>query len=100
MENVPTENNSNGNGEAHGTDFSWALYALKGGKKVARSGWNGSGMFLWLCKHTPDAIFQIDFNHSYPVGDYIVIKTAQGTVESGWRPTSADMLAEDWVVVE
>ena len=29
-------------------DFGQAIKALKDGKKVARKGWNGKGMFLWL----------------------------------------------------
>lgn len=30
--------------------FGEALEALKAGKEVARSGWNGKGMFLYLIK--------------------------------------------------
>ena len=29
-------------------DFGGAIKALKEGRKVARKGWNGKGMFLWL----------------------------------------------------
>ena len=29
-------------------DFGKAIEALKQGKKVARKGWNGKGMYLWL----------------------------------------------------
>jgi hypothetical protein len=29
-------------------NFGQAIEALKMGKKVARKGWNGKGMFLWL----------------------------------------------------
>lgn len=29
-------------------DFGDAIRALKEGKKVARQGWNGKGMYLWL----------------------------------------------------
>lgn len=29
-------------------NFGQAIEALKEGKKVARKGWNGKGMFLWL----------------------------------------------------
>ena len=29
-------------------NFGDAIKALKEGKKVARHGWNGKGMFLWL----------------------------------------------------
>ena len=31
-----------------GMTFGQAIEAMKQGKKVARSGWNGKGMFLWL----------------------------------------------------
>lgn len=33
-------------------NFGDAIKALKTGKKVARKGWNGKGMFLWLKEGT------------------------------------------------
>ncbi len=86
-------------------DFSWALQQLKAGKKVARSGWNGKGMFIFV---VPGSQFQVSrppLLGIYPEGttiDYhphVDMKTAQGYVVP-WLCSQADMFAEDWEVVE
>lgn len=70
-------------------DFSTALYALKNGAKVARSGWNGKGM--WLALQVPDA-------HSKMSLPYIYMSTAQGDLVP-WAASQTDALATDWSVV-
>ncbi|MEK3726809.1 MULTISPECIES: DUF2829 domain-containing protein [unclassified Lysinibacillus] len=75
-------------------DFGQAIEALKSGKKVARSGWNGKGMWLKLIP-SGNATFQ-----SYPMQDCIGMKTADNLMQPGWQASQADMLAEDWEVVE
>lgn len=86
-------------------DFSQALVQIKAGERVARSGWNGKGMFLFL---VPGSRFEVNrppLLGIYPDGtviDYhahIDMKTAQGYVVP-WLASQADLLAEDWVVVE
>jgi hypothetical protein len=85
-------------------NFSQALEALKSGSKVARKGWNGKKMFLYLIKGTE---FQNAFKYGY--GEYegeptftqsIAIKTAQNTIVVGWKPSNPDMFEEDWEVVQ
>ena len=88
-------------------DFGFALRMLKEGKRVARDGWNGKGMWLALMpgfvipagmvnertrKFVPP---DVDLN----CGGYIVMWTAQQVWQPGWLASQADMLAEDWVVV-
>lgn len=34
------------------------------------------------------------------IGSHIDMKAADGILEIGWRPTTRDMLAEDWEVVQ
>lgn len=84
--------------------FGCALEALKNGKKVARNGWNGKGMFLYLIE---GAEFQNALKYGY--GEYegeptitssIAMKTAQNTIVVGWLASQTDMLAEDWHIVE
>lgn len=85
-------------------NFGQALEALKIGQKVAREGWNGKGMFLFL---VPGSQFQV--NHApllgiYPEGTtinyhaHIDMKTAQDTVVP-WLASQTDVLAEDWAVI-
>ena len=68
--------------------FSAALAALKDGRRVARAGWNGKGM--WLDLQIPD-------DHSKMTLPYIYMRTAQGEVVP-WLASQTDMLAEDWHV--
>ncbi len=67
--------------------FGMALVLLKNNKAVAREGWNGKGMHIYLWK--PDFGFEPCF----------VMRTAQDTLQPGWLASQADMLAEDWVEV-
>jgi hypothetical protein len=86
-------------------DFGDAIRALKEGKKVSRSGWNGKDMFLFL---VPGSRFNV--NRPPLLGIYaegteieyhahIDMKTAQGYVVP-WLASQADVLSDDWNVVE
>lgn len=70
-------------------NFGWAIEALKAGKKVCRTGWNGKGMWLHLAEGgmEPDGVLRCPF---------IVMWTAQETWQPGWLASQADMLADDW----
>lgn len=74
--------------------FGWALMHLKANKRVARHGWNGKGM--WLCNIHPGNAMHKGFYMQPCIG----MKTADGKMQPGWLASQADMLAEDWVVVE
>lgn len=86
-------------------DFGAALVVLKSGGKVARDGWNGKGMFLFLVNGSRFAVNRAPLLGIYPEGtivDYrshIDMKTAQGDVVP-WVASQSDLLADDWVVVE
>lgn len=70
-------------------DFSNALLNLKNGLRVARSGWNGNGM--WLDLQIPD-------EHSKMTLPYIYMSTAQGDFVP-WLASQTDILATDWEVL-
>jgi Protein of unknown function (DUF2829). len=85
--------------------FGTALTHLKNQRRVARQGWNGKGMFLFL---VPGSIFKVNrppLLGIYPEGTeisyhaHIDMKTAQGYVIP-WLASQADVLAEDWVLVD
>lgn len=67
-------------------DFGGAIAILKQGGRVARSGWNGKGM--WLELQRPDA-------HSKMSLPYIFMKTADGHLVP-WLASQTDVLGEDW----
>lgn len=84
--------------------FSHALDAIKLGKKIARTGWNGKGMFVYF---VPAASYpaQTGVAKEYfgaaalvPYAAYMAIKNVDETV-STWVPSVNDVLAEDWQVL-
>lgn len=77
--------------------FGIALELLKKGCKVAREGWNGKGMFLFLANGED---IQSSIGIEDKCVDVICMKTAQNTVVFGWLASQTDMLADDWVLVE
>lgn len=92
--------------------FGQALEELKKGNKVARSGWNGKGMFIYLVGGSFvsfDELRNEAANHlnksniSYDdvcINAHIDMKAADGNIVVGWLASQTDMLAEDWEVVE
>ena len=80
------------------------LVALKEGKKVARIGWNGKGMFLFL---VPGSTFKVNrppLLGIYPEGTeinycpHIDMKTADNKIVP-WLASQTDVLAEDWIIL-
>ena len=85
--------------------FGLAVEALKKGLKVARAGWNGKGMFVYM---VPPASYPVQtgaakshFGEGSVVtyNAYMAIKNVDNTV-STWVPSVNDCLAEDWVLVQ
>lgn len=90
----PKEVFENSYNESGSLTFGDALVILKAGGKVARAGWNGKGMFVFL--DTPP-------NRDEPFSctdPYVSMFTAQGTFQPGWLCSQADMLASDWCAVD
>lgn len=94
--------------------FEWALEQLRQGKKVARQGWNGKGMYLVVQKGYPQGI-PINENTADATGmargtvctfsPYIMLKTASATPTAApnfapWCPTNTDLLETDWTYGE
>lgn len=85
----------------HGLSFSAALKLLKDGERVAREGWNGKGMFLFLVPGSTFYVNRAPLLGIYPEGTrieyqpHIDMRTAQGTVVP-WLASQSDLLANDW----
>lgn len=86
-------------------DFSDALRAVKAGKLVAREGWNGKKMFIFLVPGSHFTVSRAPLNVIFPEGteiDYhghVDMRTATGDIVP-WLCSQTDMLAEDWMIVE
>lgn len=91
--------------EAEELTFGMALGALKIGKRVARNGWNGKGMFVYLVPAF-DRPAAGDMEQAF-FGGYsdvhqraqMNIKNVDGTVCS-WVPSVSDCLSDDWIILE
>lgn len=96
--------------------FEAALSALKAGRRVARKGWNGKGMFLKVVGGVPvevlmkvpsyadNAVFHPDshqrpFVERFIYPEHVAMWTAQKTVVP-WLASVTDILAEDWEVLK
>lgn len=90
--------------ECDNMTFGLAIEAMKKGKKVARNGWNGKGMFLFLAEttdiETKADLSECEHMRGELVLPSIVMKTADDHFCVGWLASQTDMLAEDWVIVE
>jgi hypothetical protein len=90
---------------ADGMSFCLAMEALKKGLKVARAGWNGKGMFVYLVPGSQFKVNRAPLLGIYPEGEEITyrphmnLKAADGSV-AAWSPSGSDALADDWLIVE
>jgi hypothetical protein len=85
-------------------NFSEALDLIKRGGRVAREGWNGKNMFIFLVKGSR---FQVNREPLLSIlgegtwVDYhghVDMRTANGQIVP-WLCSQTDLLAEDWEIV-
>ena len=78
-------------------NFGDAIAALKKGERVARAGWNGKGMWLRLIEQ-----YQVGYD-PHILGRKLLPWIGMKTADDGfvpWLASQADMLSEDWELVE
>ena len=106
--------------------FGEAIKALKEGKRVARQGWNGKGMFIFerpadelevgfiidKVKSLPQSVkdfFKEKDNKEHPseqrigrvkFGAYLCMYAADGSIVNGWLASQTDMLSNDWCILD
>lgn len=98
--------------------FGEALSHLKNGQKIARAGWNGKGMFVYLNKGSRDFdaldsapehttidgvskdLFERGDTGTVTRLPNLNMRAASGSTVTGWLASQTDLLAEDWEVVE
>lgn len=62
-----------------------AIEAMMNDQKVARAGWNGKGMYIYL-------VCAEGFEPA------LYLHTAMGTEQPGWNASTPDILARDWAI--
>jgi hypothetical protein len=92
-----------------GLNFGQAIEALKAGKKVARAGWNGKGMWLILVPGTKAVNFvegspymKAGLTHGEilpHIDMYTTNAEGRRAMLPGWLASQTDMLSEDWGIV-
>ena len=97
-----------------GMNFGLAIEAAKMGKRIARRGWNGKGMFLWLkpattvkaeyCKDEMlKELVEANGGEMLALGTicmYTHDSTGRKAILTGWLASQTDMLSDDWQIVE
>ena len=101
-------------------EFGKAIEAVKAGKLITRSGWNGKGLFVFMqvpsvvskeivpkMQSLPQAVkdeFQRRFDSPqeqisdiYYSNQLALVNTSN--LITGWAPSTSDALAEDWVIL-
>ena len=84
--------------------FGQAIEAAKQGRRIARQGWNGKGMFAYIVPaasypaQTGAAKQHFGENSLVPYRAYWALKTAQEDIAT-WTPSGSDALAEDWLIL-
>lgn len=83
-------------------DFGKAIQLLKEGKRVQRQGWNGKNQYIELAtciSYTNINNEVINAEHD-AIGNKAIAFVGTSGVQLGWLASQADMLAEDWRIVE
>ena len=83
-------------------DFGRAIQLLKVGQRVQRQGWNGKNQYIELAtnisyKNANNEIVNVEHD---AIGNKAIAFIGTSGVQLGWLASQADMLAEDWKIVE
>ncbi|MFR8115702.1 MAG: DUF2829 domain-containing protein [Clostridia bacterium] len=83
-------------------DFGRAIQLLKVGQRVQRQGWNGKNQYIELAtnisyKNANNEIVNVEHD---AIGNKAIAFVGTSGVQLGWLASQADMLAEDWKIVE
>ena len=85
-----------------GLSFGLAIEAAKKGKKIARRGWNGKNEYVELAERISyeNAAHEVINAKHEAIGNKALAFVGTSGVQLGWLASQADMLADDWMIVE
>ena len=85
-----------------GMNFGLAIEAMKKGKKCRRAGWNGKHQHIELSSAisytSPEGVI-VNAEHD-AIGNKAIAFCGTSGIQMGWLASQADMLADDWEIVE
>jgi len=80
--------------------FGNAVEKMKLGDKVARKGWNGKGMFLFLiCGNAWEFTTDVSGVDEIDTLPFICMKTVDNKLVP-WLASQTDILSNDWCVID
>lgn len=71
----------------HSKNFGAAIEHLKSGGKIQRAGWHGKGMSV--------KILALEGMRAC-----MALELPDGSIQPGWNASTADVLAEDWALID
>ena len=82
-------------------DFGEALMYLKMGKRITRLNWNGKGQYIELVsnisyKNSNNEIINADHE---TMGNQAIVFNGSSGIQVGWLASQADILSDDWVLI-
>lgn len=93
--------------------FGEAIEQARNGRKIAREGWNGKNMYVymtqgriipaeeWVVRVPAHALTEMEkIRGGVFISPHLDMMSAQGVRIIGWLASQTDMLADDWYVVE
>lgn len=93
--------------------FGEAIECARRGRKIAREGWNGKGMYVymtkgrlmpadeWVTRMPSQELTEVEKEKgNVNIMPHLDMKSAQDTRIIGWSASQTDMLAFDWYVVD
>ena len=93
--------------------FGEALAHARKGRKIARHGWNGKNMYVYMTKGRllpvdawevwmpSQELTEIEKEKGFVnIMPHLDMKSAQDTRIIGWLASQTDMLSDDWYVVD
>ena len=86
-----------------GMNFGLAIEAAKIGKKIARAGWNGKNQYVELghdFSYTAPGDIPVRPVQHLDIGSQALVFVGTRGRQVGWLASQADMLADDWMIVE
>ena len=85
-----------------GITFGAAIELMKRGFRVARKGWNGKNQYIELASNISyvNAANEVVNSEHTAIGNKAIAFVGTSGVQMGWLASQADMLAEDWNIVE
>lgn len=88
--------------ETAALNFGLAIEAAKLGRRIARRGWNGKNQYVELASaisYKSPGGDVVNAEHA-AIGNMALAFVGTSGVQLGWLASQADMLADDWVIVD